>query len=118
MMRRSNVLDDTSDCIDIVNDGSSHYSSAEFSSKTSFASTVEASTNIEGGNVAVSVEASASFKTASSGSTSSTGIEFSYVSSVMSEPSVHIYGVLRPCRDITTDRTSVYLACSIFLLLL
>ena len=117
MMRRSNVLDDTSDCIDIVNDGSSHYSSAEFSSKTSFASTVEASTNIEGGNVAVSVEASASFKTASSGSTSSTGIEFSYVSRVM-ETSVHIYGVLRPCRDITTDRTSVYLACSIFLLLL
>ena len=90
MMRRSNVLDDTSDCIDIVNDGSSHYSSAEFSSKTSFASTVEASTNIEGGNVAVSVEASASFKKASSGSTSSTGVELSYVSCVM-ETSVHIY---------------------------
>ena len=90
MTRRSNVLDTTDECIDIVNDGSSHYSSAEFSSKTAFASTVEASTNIEGGNVAVSVEASASFKKASSGSTSSTGVELSYVSCVM-ETSVHIY---------------------------
>lgn len=77
------MLESTDNCIEVINDESSRYESSEFSSKSAFASIVEASTNIEGGNAAVSVEASASFKRASSGSTTSTGVEMSYVRGVV-----------------------------------